>query len=152
MYAVVGADADAVETRRRRTWGLVEASDWREGMGTSLRAGLGALATRQPEAAAVVVLLVDTPGVGAEVVERLVGRAAPQALVRATYDTRPGHPVVIGRDHWAGVIASASGDRGARDYLLEHGVVDVECADIADGSDIDTPEALARWLRGDRPC
>jgi nicotine blue oxidoreductase len=85
------------------------------------------------------------------VVARLVGRAAPEVLVRATYDGRPGHPVVIGRDHWAGVITSASGDRGARDYLLDHGVVDVECADIADGSDIDTPEALAGWLRGDQP-
>jgi CTP:molybdopterin cytidylyltransferase MocA len=151
VYAVVGADADAVRDAAPPGVRTIEATDWREGMGASLRAGLGALATRQPEAAAVVVLLVDTPGVGAEVVARLVGRAAPEVLVRATYDGRPGHPVVIGRDHWAGVITSASGDRGARDYLLDHGVVDVECADIADGSDIDTPEALAGWLRGDQP-
>ncbi|HSS68384.1 MAG TPA: nucleotidyltransferase family protein [Nocardioidaceae bacterium] len=151
VYAVVGADADAVRAAAPPDARTVEATDWREGMGASLRAGLAALATHQSGAVAVVVLLVDTPGVGAEVVERLAGGAAPEALARATYDSRPGHPVVIGRDHWAGVMASASGDRGARDYLVEHGVVDVECGDIADGSDIDTPEALAGWLRGDRP-
>jgi CTP:molybdopterin cytidylyltransferase MocA len=114
-------------------------------MGASLRAGLSALAAAQPSATAAVVLLVDTPGVGPDVVRRLVDRASPDALARATYDGSPGHPVLLGRDHWAGVTAAASGDRGARDYLREHGAVDVECADIADGTDIDTPAALDAW-------
>jgi CTP:molybdopterin cytidylyltransferase MocA len=91
---------------------------------------------------------VDTPGVGADVVARLVGRAAPDTLLRATYDGRPGHPVLLGRDHWAAVVASAAGDRGARDYLREHRAVDVECGDLADGTDIDTPESLRAWRVG----
>ena len=66
------------------------------------------------------------------------------ALVRAGYAGVPGHPVAIGRDHWALVRAGAHGDRGARDYLgvTAHRVV--ECGDLATGRDLDTPEDLDR--------
>ena len=64
---------------------------------------------------------------------------APGALARASYDGRPGHPVLIGRDHWAGVLATATGDRGARDYLETHEAVSVECGDLATGVDVDSP-------------
>jgi CTP:molybdopterin cytidylyltransferase MocA len=151
VYAVVGAAADRVRGLAPAGVTVVDAVDWAEGMGASLRAGIGALVASESAADAVVVLLVDTPGVGPEVVGRLVDRAAPDALARATYDGRPGHPALIGRNHWPGVIESAHGDRGAREYLSAHGVVDVECADIADGADIDTRDALEAWRRGDQP-
>jgi CTP:molybdopterin cytidylyltransferase MocA len=152
VYVVVGADAGAVRHVVPAGTLSVEASDWREGMGASLRAGLKAVAQAQPDAAAVLVLLVDTPGVGPEVVTKLTALAEPAALDRATYAGQPGHPVLIGRRHWDGVIASAGGDRGARDYLSAHGVREIEVGDIADGTDIDTPEALAGWRGGGGPA
>jgi CTP:molybdopterin cytidylyltransferase MocA len=148
VYVVVGADAGAVRDAAPAGSLIVEASDWREGMGASLRAGLIAVAAAEPDAAAVMVLLVDTPGVGPEVVRTLAAQANPEALDRATYERRPGHPVLIGRRHWDGVIESARGDRGGRDYLSVHGIREIEVGDIADGSDIDTPEALAEWRSG----
>jgi CTP:molybdopterin cytidylyltransferase MocA len=151
VYVVVGAAADRVRERVPAGVNVVDAVEWAEGMGASLRAGVGAIAASESAADAIVVLLVDTPGVGPEVVGRLVGRATADTLFRATYDGRPGHPVLIGRHHWAGVMESATGDRGARDYLTHHGVVDVECGDMADGTDIDTPEALDEWRRREQP-
>lgn len=59
------------------------------------------------------------------------------ALVRATYGGSPGHPVLIGADHVAGVCAAATGDRGARGYLSAHDVTLVECSDLATGADVD---------------
>ena len=116
---------------------VVVAPDWAEGMGASLRAGLAATDTR---ADAVLVTLVDLPDVTAEVVRRVVAAATgPGVLARATYDATPGHPVLIGRDHWDGVRATASGDKGARDYLAAHDVIAVECGDLATGRDVDTP-------------
>jgi hypothetical protein len=50
--------------------------------------------------------------------------------------------VLIGREHWAGVISLARGDRGARDYLRVHHPVEVECGDIGTGADVDVAEAL----------
>ena len=116
---------------------VVVAADWKEGMGASLRTGLQSL-TDEPPAA--LVTLVDLPDVGRDVVRRLLDRAVSAGtLARAVYDGTPGHPVLIGRDHWAGVIKSAIGDQGARSYLGSHQVELVECGDLASGRDVDDP-------------
>jgi CTP:molybdopterin cytidylyltransferase MocA len=60
-----------------------------------------------------------------------------RTLRRAAYDGRPGHPVLLGRDHWTGVVAAATGDQGARTYLTTHDVELVECGDLATGDDVD---------------
>jgi CTP:molybdopterin cytidylyltransferase MocA len=118
----------------------VVAEDWAEGMSASLRVGLASLADRDAEAA--VVLLVDLPDVGAPVVTRLLAAGSSRsALARAAYDGRPGHPVLLGRDHWDGVLATARGDEGARAYLAAHEVALVECGDLATGQDVDRPLA-----------
>ena len=77
----------------------VVAADWADGMSASLRAGLAA--ATGTDADAVVVSLVDLPDVGADVVRRLLDPLpSVDTLRRASYDGRPGHPVVIGREHW----------------------------------------------------
>ena len=76
---------------------------------------------------------------GPAVVRRLATLASPSALVRATYKGVHGHPVLLGRDHWDGVVETARGDRGARDYLNSHDPVLVECGDLASGQDVDSP-------------
>jgi CTP:molybdopterin cytidylyltransferase MocA len=117
---------------------IVLAPDWAEGMAASLRAGLASIADTDAEAA--VVSLVDLPDVDADVVRRVTDLGAdPAVLARASYHGEPGHPVLIGRDHWPGVLATATGDRGARDYLATHDVLLVECGDLATGADRDGP-------------
>lgn len=138
VVVVVGAEAEAVRTLLRDAdVRVVEASDWADGMGASLRTGLAAI--DGDDAAAVLVHLVDLPDVGADVVARLVALGAPDVLARATYDETPGHPVLIGRDHWSGVAAVLAGDRGAQAYLRARDVVGVECGDLATGADVDEP-------------
>ena len=57
-------------------------------------------------------LLVDLPDVTAEVVRRVSAAGdGPRALARATYDGWPGHPVLLGRDHWAGVPVAGPATR-----------------------------------------
>jgi CTP:molybdopterin cytidylyltransferase MocA len=123
---------------------LVPNPQWRTGMGSSLAAGLRALPAESPAA---VIALVDQPLVGAGVVRRLVAAYRDGAeLVVAAYRGRARNPVLLARRHWAGVIAAAEGDTGARPYLRAHpGLVTlVECADIGAPDDVDTPEDLAR--------
>jgi CTP:molybdopterin cytidylyltransferase MocA len=113
------------------------ADDWGEGMGASLRTGLRSLAESTDDG--VVVSLVDLPDLVPEVVSRVVAAGpGPAALARATYDGRPGHPVLLGRDHWPGVIETAVGDQGARAYLAARQVTLVECGDLASGLDVDS--------------
>lgn len=112
---------------------VVEAPDWASGMSASLRAGLAALGWGE----ACVVTLVDLTDVDAAVVRRVVAGAGPTTLARAAYDGVPGHPVVLGREHWAGVVDTAAGDEGARGYLATRDVALVECGDLATGADVD---------------
>ncbi len=140
VTVVLGAAADEAAALVPDGVDTVVADDWADGMSASLTAGLGALSGSGADVAVAVVTLVDLPDVHAEVVRRLLAAAAgPDALARATYDGRPGHPVVLGRDHWAGVAGSATGDAGARDYLATHDVLAVECGDLATGHDVDRP-------------
>ena len=68
----------------------------------------------------------------------LAAATGPDVLARAIYDGRPGHPVLLGRDHWAGVIEGATGDEGAKGYLAGRHPTLVECGDLADGHDVDS--------------
>ena len=125
--------------------------DWATGMGSSLRAGLAALAAL-PAAAdggpgATVVSLVDQPGIGPEVVARLLAaHAAGAGVAVATYGGKRRNPVLLGRATWPEVAALAEGDAGARPYLAAHAadITGVQCDDIAAADDIDTAEDLAR--------
>ena len=120
---------------------LLENPDWREGMGSSLRAGLAGLEVDE-RIDAVVVTLVDLPGLTATAVERIV--SAPAGLVIASYGGERGHPVRLPRAHWQGVRAAARGDAGARDYLRgRDDIALVEVGDVASGEDLDIPVADA---------
>lgn len=120
---------------------VIEAPDWEQGMGASLAAGLDALALTPARAA--LVHLVDLPDVGADVIARILahptgGGHVDRLLMRASYADGVGHPVLIGRAHWVGVVDAATGDRGARDYLRTHQVTPIDCSDLAVGVDADT--------------
>jgi nicotine blue oxidoreductase len=145
LVVVLGAEADRVRALLPDDVVAVVESGWAEGMGASLRAGLAALTRLEAPPDAALVHLVDLPGVTAAAVARLVGLSAPDVLARAGYDGSPAHPVLIGRTHWPAVTASATGDAGARGYLAGNPAVElVECADVADPADVDTPDQLAR--------
>ncbi|WP_405016816.1 nucleotidyltransferase family protein [Kitasatospora sp. NBC_00070] len=133
---------------------LVDNPDWASGMGSSLRVGLAALPAG---ADAVLVMLVDTPGVTPAAVARLLdAHRAGAGLAAAAYDGRRGHPVLIAARHFAEAAAGAEGDAGARALLAAHApdVRLVECGDVAVPDDLDTPADLGRWTdrQIDRPC
>jgi nicotine blue oxidoreductase len=134
VLVVLGASAEEARALLPADQRVVVAEDWDEGMGASLRVGLAALGR---DVRAAVVHLVDLPDVGADVVARVVATASAAGLARAAYHGVPGHPVLIGRDHWAGVMEAAVGDQGARGYLKAHAVRLVECGDLAGGDDVD---------------
>ena len=112
---------------------------WETGMASSLRTGLEGLRAWPGRVDAALILLVDMPGMTAEALARLAERAAPDALAVATYDGVRSHPVLLGREHWAGVIDIATGDEGARRYLSTHDAVEVDCTGLADPADLDVP-------------
>jgi CTP:molybdopterin cytidylyltransferase MocA len=115
---------------------VVRNDAWAEGMGSSLRCGLDALEA-QADVDRALVSLVDLPGLTPAAVRRLLDVDA--ALAAAAYGGERGHPVLLAREHWDGVIATATGDRGARAYLAAHEPRLVEVGDVATGADLDVP-------------
>ena len=116
---------------------------WATGMGSSLSVGLRSLREdpQWAEVEAVLVTLVDLPGLTSTAVRRVI--AVDADLVAATYAGERGHPILFAREHWGAVADSAQGDAGARNYL--RGRTDlayVEVGDVASGMDVDRPEDL----------
>jgi nicotine blue oxidoreductase len=119
---------------------VVHCTDWARGSGASLRAGLSALAE---DVAAAMVTLGDEPFVPASAASRLLSARAPGTnALRAAYRGRPGHPVLIERSLFAPLI-EALPDARPGELLREAGVVAVDCTDLGDPVDIDTPADLA---------
>ena len=128
---------------------ILVVENWADGMGESLRQALSAAladavfegappADATKDADAALITLVDLPDLPLEVATRILANPFDDnTLTQAVFGGVPGHPVLIGRAHLAGIIPTLVGDRGARDYLVAHGVTEVECGDLFDGHDID---------------
>ncbi len=110
-----------------------------EGMGSSLRAGMAALARLAPTAGRVLLLVCDQPLLGASHLLALLEAEAPHGVAAAEYGGRLGVPAVFAREHFP-ALAAVAGDRGARALLRGMAVTAVAMPEAA--VDIDTPGDL----------
>lgn len=137
VRVVLGAAADDARALVPPDAEVVVAAGWAGGMGVSLAAGL----VDPDPAVAVVVTLVDLPDLDARAVSRVTAAPVlPDDLRRATFAGVPGHPVLVGRDHWGPLRAQLRGDAGARGYLRTHPPVDVDCTGLPGDRDRDTAD------------
>jgi CTP:molybdopterin cytidylyltransferase MocA len=114
---------------------VIENPDFTSGMASSLRTGLVFLSTREPQLERVVITLVDHIGLSAEAITEITGGQGD--LIQATYEGEIGHPVVIGRNHWASLINEVTGDMGAKNYLTRNKAIRVELGELATNVDLD---------------
>jgi molybdenum cofactor cytidylyltransferase len=122
---------------------LVHNPHFADGLGTSLKAGIGALPS---DVDGVIVCLGDMPQVDAAMIDNLIGAVDPEkgALVAVpTIEGQRGNPVVWSRRFFSDLM-TVEGDVGAR-YLIgryPEAVAEVPLAGTAALTDVDTPEAL----------
>ena len=142
VTVVLGADADAIRAAVDMHGAEpIVCHEWDEGQSASLRMGIDAL--ERAGAEAVVVTLGDQPRIAARAIAAVVAARAPGEAdaVRATYDGRPGHPVLLERSLFD-AVHDLRGDTGARAVLGSARVVDVPCDGLGDPADVDTPDDL----------
>ena len=155
VLAVLGAGSgDILAAARLQDARPVLNPDWQRGMGTSYRCGVTAALALGP--GAVLVALVDQPGLTAAVIARLLAAGRPGRITAAGYRDpgsdrlRRGHPVLFdAAPAAASLIGDAAddvhaGDAGARQFLAAHPdlVNIIDCSDLADGRDVDTAADL----------
>ena len=129
VVVVLGASLDVAPPTTPRITHVV-ADDWANGLSASLRRGLA-----EADADDALITLVDLPGLPVAVVERVLAAAGP--LRQAVFAGRPGHPVFVAAAQHAALAGSITGDEGARRFLQENGVNEIECDDLWDGLDVD---------------
>lgn len=122
IYVVLGANAEQImESVDLSGTTVVENLEWEEGMASSIRVGLDALANATGFERAFIVLA-DQPKVHIEVIEKLLVEQKrsrlPVAIPRYRYTW--GNPVLIDRVIWPRIMANIQGDAGARRLFKAH--------------------------------
>jgi molybdenum cofactor cytidylyltransferase len=118
-------------------------SDYAEGLGTSLKAGIAAV---PDEADAAIVCLGDMPQVDAALINRLIAAFDPERgalVIVPSINGKRGNPVVWSRRFFHDLMA-IQGDVGARHLIGNYAeaVAEVPVAGEAALTDVDTPESL----------
>lgn len=152
VLVVIGAGAEDVKALQRGNSDfsrcqLIFNPNWRSGMGSSFRVGIEAAVKNNTQS--IMVALVDQPSMSADVVQKVLTRHHAGRITAAVYTEsrgklRRGHPVVFDSTLARAAASLSTDDAGARLYLRAHPeLVDlVDCSELSDGADLDTPEDL----------
>jgi len=138
---VLGAQAEPVRAALgNRPVQIVVNPNWREGMSTSVRAGLSALPGDTPAA---LFVLGDQPNITPDYIATLIARfqetGAP--IVEPRAGKRPGNPALFAREMFSELM-QITGDRGGRPLVVKYAdrVAVVQVDDLTTLQDIDTRE------------
>ncbi|HEY6516127.1 MAG TPA: nucleotidyltransferase family protein [Steroidobacteraceae bacterium] len=146
LLVVLGARAaELAPLLKHSPASVVVNRDWREGLASSIRAGITRL---PPSCAGVLLVLADQACVTAEDLRRLAGawRRQPLSLAAAQYRGTVGAPAIFPR-HLFGELSELRGDSGARVLLKRHADGLVKVPMMSAAFDLDTPDDLLELNR-----
>ncbi|HKT71621.1 MAG TPA: nucleotidyltransferase family protein [Steroidobacteraceae bacterium] len=141
VTVVLGASsAELAPLLKHSTASIVINRDWREGLSSSIRAGVARLPA---SCTAALIVLSDQAAVTAEDLKRLAStwRRQPEYAVAAHYGSTTGVPAIFPRSMF-GPLGELRGDVGARALLQRNPDRLVRVAMPSAAIDIDTPEDL----------
>lgn len=120
---------------------------WIDGMGSSIRAGLGKLLELQPNLAAVIIMVCDQPFVSKEIIDGLIEKFLEEKkwIVASKYDESFGVPAIFERELFRDLM-DLRGTNGAKS-LIEKFQGQAAFIDFPNGNfDIDTAEDYSKLL------
>jgi molybdenum cofactor cytidylyltransferase len=122
VVIVTGANA-AASRKALRGFDVREAENpqWESGISSSLRVGIEAVVTANPEAIAVVLMLCDQPFVTREIIARLVAAhiETGRSIVASHYGESYGVPALFEKAHFA-ELTTLKGAAGAKQVIQKH--------------------------------
>ena len=141
LLIVLGAHAAELTPLLKHSPGsLVVNRDWREGLASSIRAGVARLPA---SCAGAMLVLADQACVTAEDLRRLASawRRQPLCVAAASYGATIGAPAIFPQ-HLFGELSQLKGDSGARILLRRHADHLVKVPMQSAAFDLDTPDDL----------
>ncbi len=152
LVVVLGAAADAIAPELDPgACAIVVHEGWREGMGSSIRAGVARLREEAPDCPAALLLLADQPAVSEPLLRALIERfrLGPEPAAACRYGGILGPPAIFSASLFE-ELESLSGDEGARS-LLRSGRIAVAEIDFPEGvNDVDQPPDARAERRASR--
>lgn len=148
VVVVSGAHAGRVREELRGLDVLEVVNElWETGMGSSVRAGMGALLEADADAPAVVLMLCDQPHVTSETIDALVAahRDGGRTVVASEYGGGFGVPALFDKSLFPELMR-LEGQAGAKQVIKRH-AREAHFVPFPEGeTDVDTPEDFARLL------
>jgi len=144
IVVVLGHEADQVRSRlERRRVNFVHNPDYREGLSTSVRTGMSAVAKG---ADAIMIYLADQPLIQPDEISRLIqafaeAKRAGKSIVVPFFENRRGNPVILDASYRA-MVLDIVGDVGCRRIIRRYPeqVFAVQMQTDHVIRDVDTPE------------
>jgi molybdenum cofactor cytidylyltransferase len=140
IAVVIGSDGKKVAHELEQTSAaIVENETWRNGIGTSIRAGMQSLVERRPGLDAVVLLVSDQPLVEAELIKQVIARHGEtgKTIIASGYSRTLGVPALFDRSHFEELLTLPD-DSGAKSIILSRRARVVEFPFPQGNVDIDT--------------
>lgn len=127
---------------------ILHHTDWQQGMGSSLKAGVSSILKTHSDTQAIVILVCDQPYLTAEHLNALINthRTSEATIVASAYASTTGVPALFDKSMFEELL-KLKDDQGAKKIMEKHtgSIVEIE---FASGEiDIDTPSDYARLTR-----
>ena len=140
IVVVIGSDGKKVAHELEQTSAaIVENEKWRDGIGTSIRAGMQSLVERRPGLDAVILLVSDQPLVETELIKQVIARHGEtgKTIIASGYSRTLGVPALFDRSHFEELLTLPD-DSGAKSIILSRRARVVEFPFPQGNIDIDT--------------
>jgi len=142
LIVVIGYQSRAILRRlgSRRLKTVIN-RQYRMGMSTSIRRGLGQVSSKSE---AILIALADQPSIETDLIDHLIDvyRQNPHGIVLPSYKGKRGHPVILNRFRYEEEMGNLTGDVGCRPILNRHpeDILEVEVKSEGVVADIDSWE------------
>lgn len=151
VLLVLGHQAEIIRLRLQSSFSasaceIVENPAYRQGMSTTLQAGLRALLMKdsKKDLTSVIFLLGDQPMINAKIIDSLLAyqEQTRKRIILPLYQGQRGNPVVFSLD-FADELLQIRGDEGGRSILKNHpeDIATLEIGELTASFDVDTWEA-----------
>jgi molybdenum cofactor cytidylyltransferase len=146
IVVVLGADANLIkpELSGKRII-VVDNKKWKEGMASSIRAGVSAIMTLAHTLDGVILAVCDQPFVSSDLFKELIAlkENTDREIIACTYDNTFGTPALFSRKYFTALM-DLDGTEGAKKLLMQHNEDLVTIPFPMGSTDIDTMEDYNR--------
>lgn len=147
VFVVLGAEAQRIQEKLlSRNYEVILNNNWREGLGSSVSAGISGILHSGGEPNAVLIMLADQPFIDNTYINRLIRHyeANEGKIIATQYRSKMGVPAIFDKSFFS-ALQKLNGDEGASSLIYKNKDT---CFSVDPGkkaTDLDTPEDYATF-------